>query len=405
MSDVEVYIRRADRQTTGSTSRWTSLTLVQRRNDVGTWTLVTSSPEDAQALSPVVDAAGDIVQPRGVIIRRDDGTGGQITVASGWCDGLPNVVQSNGRTEWTFTGWDDTVLLADTECWPLPSAPVTAQTDAYDVRTGPRSNRIRDYWIVNVENRLAIPGAVGGNQLNLGSTGTSRARFRNLLELAQEIAGRETNFAVRQRDSDRALFLFQGLPIDKRLAVQFSPQLGTVHGWSYTATPAEATRVVIGAGGEGAARGFREYVNGAEEASLGGVRKIERFKDRRDLDITNPEPGDDWLAEAAEDAAEFLEENRSRATFTIDATDMQGMRYGTDFAVGDLVRAYIDTDNDGQPVGLVDDLIEEATVTWSSQGERVDVRIGSLDDLDPTSKLARQQRIDRRRIADLEARR
>lgn len=398
--DVEVYIRDKDRRTIGSTSSWKSLTVKERRNDVGRWTLVTTSPEDAQVLSPTVDNSGKIIAPRGVLIRRDDG-GTTIDVMSGWCGGLPDVENNSGKTEWAFSGWDENIILADTLCWPKPDAAVSAQTDTHDVRTGQRSNRIRDYFNANVRDRLGIPGVDAGPALNLGVVGTSRARFVGLLELAQEIAGRELNFTIRQRDTDRALFLYQWKPVDKRLDVQFTPETGTVHSWSYTATDTAATRVIIGAGGEGTARMFRQYINSAEEINLGEVRKVERFKDRRDLQSDNP----DWITEADEDAAEFLLENSSRATFRIDATDMPGLRVAADLRAGDLVRAYTATDTAGQPIGLVEDLIEETTTKWDSEGERTEVRIGTLEELDPMSRLARQMRVDRRRIADLEARR
>src|SRR5690606_41683215 len=69
------------------------------------------------------------------------------TLASGWCDSSPNA-KSDGRVvEWSFAGWDDTVLLSDALAWPNPSAPIENQGRKEDVRTGPASNRIRDYFL------------------------------------------------------------------------------------------------------------------------------------------------------------------------------------------------------------------------------------------------------------------
>lgn len=394
---VEVYIRDRNRRTIGMTTSFESLDLSQRRCDFGQWTLVTRSADDAEMLRR--SSPGYAAGPRGVIIKNHG-----VTVDSGWANLQVDTVHTEGRTEYTIRGFTDTVLMADTECRPKPDAPITAQSDAYDVRSGPASNRIRDYLIANTANRLGILGVAGGNQLNLGPIGTSRARNIGLLELAQGIAGRSLNFQIRQRDSDGLLFLYQWVPVDRRADVVFSPATGTVHGWSHTSTPAEATRVVIGAGGEGAARGFREYVNLTEEDLWAGVRKIERFKDRRDLDIANPQPGDDWETEAGTDAAEFLNEAASRATFTLDATGT-GYALGRDVVVGDLVRAYRGLDGNGQPIGLVDDLLQEGHTTWTKESERTRFRVGSYDDLRLAARIEKVLRQIGRRISAVEARR
>lgn len=406
MTPPEVYIRGTDRRTLGMASSWVRLDLHALRNDVGRWTLVTRDAATAEMLSPPINAEGRMTGARGVIIRRGK------TLESGWCDGSPNQRNDGTVTEWTFGGWTDAVHMSDAQCWPKPLAPIEQQTDRDHVVQGPASNRIRDLFIQNVGVRQSIPGAVGGDQLNLGPNRKSRARFDVLLDKAQAIAGRDLNFAIRQRDGDRALFLYQWLPVDKRPGrhpkpVVFSPALGTVHGWSHEFTPATATRVVVGAGGEDEQRGFREFIGHVSEAELAGVRKIERFIDRRDLSLTDDDdnPSDEWIDEAREGASEFLAEATSRATFTINITGEPGYEYGIDYEVGDLVRAYIDQDANSQPVGLVDDLIDEVTVSWTAEGEHAEVRIGSPD-FDATNRpLEWGLRLLQRRVQRLETRR
>jgi len=259
--------------------------------------------------------------------------------------------------------------------------------------------------------RLGIPGAAGGNQLNLGPNRKSRARFDVLLTKAQEIASRDLNFQVRQRDSDRALFLYQWLPVDKRPGkhpslVVFSPELGTVRSYSHEFTPAEASRVVVGAGGDDEERGFREFVGHVSESELAGVRKVERFLDRRDLSLTDDDdnPSDEWIDEAREGASEFLAEATSRASYTITLAGDPVYRYGLDFEIGDLVRGYLDQDQNSQPIGLVDDLVEEVHVTFGEEGERSEVRLGAPI-LDETNrKLEWGLRKLQRRVLALEAR-
>lgn len=381
MTWPEVYVRDTNRRTIGQASAWTELTVNRRRNDAGRWTLTTRDPATAALMSPPINSEGRFTGARGVIIRRSDNT-----ILSGWCDGSPNVQHDGSVTEWTFGGWDDTVLMADTLCWPRPLAPIEEQTDKDHVVQGPASNRIRDLYIQNVAVRLGIPGAAGGNQLNLGPNRKSRARFDVLLAKAQEIASRDLNFQVRQRDSDRALFLYQWLPVDKRPGkhpspVVFSPELGTVRSYSHEFTPAEASRVVVGAGGDDEERGFREFVGHVSESELAGVRKVERFLDRRDLSLTddNDNPSNEWIAEAQAAASEFLAEATSRAKYTITITGEPTYRYGLDFEVGDLVRGYIGQDASSQPIGLVDDLIEEVSATFNEEGEQTEVHIGAPD--------------------------
>lgn len=392
MTQPKVYFRRPGRQTMGDSSRWTELVLVRRRNDVSRWTLTTSDPEDAASLSPILDTSGRIIERRGVVIRKGD-----LTLASGWCETEPRQDSDGTKRMWTFSGWDDTVLMADALCLPKPSAPITAQTDAYHVTSGHRSDRIRTYFTANVVTRLGIPGTNGGVPLALGQTGVSRARMRSVLEVSQEIAGRQVNFRVIQRASDRALFLEQWAPRDLRRRVQFTPVNETVKGWSYVPSPGDGTRAIVGAADAKSARPFRSYVDVDAEAEWGGLRKIERFLDRGDLD---PEENPTWEDEAEQDALDFLAEGRARASFTVDITG--GPDYGTAWDVGDLVRAYIDVDANGRPIGVVDDVIEQATVTWNEQGEHAQVSIGTEDS--PQLRTARDVRALRRRIGKLEAR-
>ena len=399
MSDlpVQVYVRDMNRETIGMLTSWVSLNVVARRNDVGTWTLVTQSPDEASLLSPPVNSAGQLTGNRGVILRREDDNGEPFTFFSGWLSKDPDIEHSGGRTTWTFTGYDDTRLLLQALCWPKPTAAANQQTDTHDRRTGPASNRIRDYFIVNVVTRMGVPGAAGGSQLNLGPSGVTQARFIGLLELAQTIAGRTLNFTVRQRDTDKALFLYQWLPQDKRLSVQFSPALGNVQSWKRTSTETAVNRVIIGAGGEMELRVFRQFQDTSDMAIWG---LIEQFKDRRD--VTPTDPNIEEILQA--DGLEFLDENKGRSTFTIDIDGTPDARPFVHFAPGDRVRAYIDQDENGQPLGLVDDLIEQIEFEFSAEGERGSVQIGKPDQtLD--DRFAARLRLDTRRLSFLETNR
>lgn len=380
MADVEVYVRGPVRATAGLLASWSSLTLVQRRNDVGRWTLTL----------PLADEA--ILAPgTGVVIRRD-GT----TLASGWRWPHYSVAVRGAEREWTVSGWDDTVILADTLCWPRPQSAIGSQVDRDNIATGAASTRVRTMFQRNVVDRLVVPGANQGTDPVVGPSGTSRARFRQLLELAQEACGTAVNFRVVQRDSDNALALEFREPEDLRLAVQFSPDVGTVHGWELSDAGPEVTRVIVGAGGEDVDRLFRQRTStdlglaGSRESDWQHVRRIEEFHDARGLDPAEPSTPDEADAQADEE----LLRGRARQSFNLTVSDVPGQRYGVDYLVGDLVRAYAED-------VPVDDLVEQVEVTWDADGgERTTVWVGPVDDPDEAD--ARRERSLRRRIRQLE---
>lgn len=396
---VLVELRGPGRENLGDCTTWASLHVLGRRNDVWQWTLTTTHWRDAELMMPTVNSGGDITSNRGVVLRRVQPDGSARLFMSGWQSRYPDVVTEGGVTTWTFTGYDDTKLLANAECWPKPTSPIGSQTDTHDRRTGPASNRIRDYFIANVENRQNVDGAVGGNQLNLGPNEISKARFDNLLPLAQGIARRNVNFQVRHRETDRAMFLYQWTPPDKRASVRFSPTLGTVAGWSSTSTECTANVVIVGAGGEGV---LRRFIRRADQASVNAYGPIEVFIDRRDL---NPDEDPDWELQAQVAALEALEEGRARTSFAIDIRGAAGARPFVEFGPGDRVLAYADADEDQQPVGpVVDDLIEVVDVTYSATGEEGSVEIGAAAD-DVDNEMGRRIRDLGRRTHGLEARR
>jgi hypothetical protein len=372
---VEVYTRGPDRGTTGGVTTWSRLDLVARRNDVGRWTITVESAQDAALFAP----------GSGVIIRR-----GGVTVLSGWT-AARRFSKQGAVGQWVFGGWDDTVYLADTTCWPKPSAVITSQTDKDHVVTGAASTRVIAYWQANVMARLGIAGTASGADPTLGASGTSRARFHTLLELAQQACGKSVNVRVVQSGGGALIQPVFALPRDLRLAVQFSPEVGTVTGYDWSDVAPTATRVALAANNTGAARVFRGYLDTAAEQAWSSVRRPETFLDRRDLTSTDGT----FTAEAAEAGAEALLDGRRRSTFGMTVTDTEGLRYGVDYLVGDLVRAYPEP---GEPI---DDLVEEVTVSFNAeQGETAQVWVGPREESDEVD--ARRERDLRRRIARLE---
>jgi hypothetical protein len=155
--------------------------------------------------------------------------------------------------------------------------------------------------------------------------------------------------------------------------------------------------VIIGCGDIDEGRIFRQRDSsqaglvGSRESDWGGVRKIEQFIDARDL-----KPGEPTLAtEADQRGDDYLVEGRRRQSLYVDASDTVGQRYGVEYGIGDLVRAY------PIPDLHIDDLVEQVEITWDSNGgERAKVWIGPVED--PIERDARRERDMRARIRRLE---
>lgn len=386
---VELYARQSDRSTGGLLTSWSQLSLIQRRNDVGRWLLTLHSADDAALLG----------QGSGLVIRRD----GEV-LDSGWRWPKYDITATGADVRWLIGGDTDTVIMQDTLCWPQPTQPIGSQTDR-DFVTAlnvPASNRVRTFFLANTVNRLAVPGAAVEPPAHLGPQGRSRARFRELLDLAQEICGQDVNFQVRHRASDRALVLTFWEPEDKRLDIQFSPEVGTVHAWTFADAGPESTRVIIGCGDEEEGRVFRQRTAsqaglvGSRESDWGNVRRRETFLDARDLKPDDEEV--DLENEARNRGDAELTDKRRRQSFSVDVTDLPDEQtFGTHFGVGDLVRAY------AVPGVPVDDLIEQVEWTVDADGgERTKVWIGPVDD--PQERNARRERDMRRMIKNLETR-
>src|SRR5690606_33266971 len=105
-----------------------------------------------------------------------------------------------------------------------------------------------------------------------------------------------------------------------------------------------------------------------------------------------------WEDEALDAAREFLDESTSRASFSIELSPGPDLRYGIHYEVGDLVLAYIGQDENSQPVGLIEDLIEEAEITWNEEGERAAVNIGGAATETTNRRLERWIRLLQRQL-------
>src|SRR5690606_8417891 len=126
---------------------------------------------------------------------------------------------------------------------------------------------------------------------------------------------------------------------------------------SYQIQPPTVTRVVVGCGGEAAARDFFLFVDSAAEAQWGVVR--ESFVDARDLG-RDEYPSDAELEAAAQPRAEeALLEGAAKTGLSVELAETEYFRFGSAFDVGDRISVQLN----GAPV--LTDRVREVTVSWT----------------------------------------
>ncbi|MFC0622810.1 siphovirus ReqiPepy6 Gp37-like family protein [Kribbella deserti] len=294
----------------------------------------------------------------------------------------------------TFEGVTDTVVLADMLAWPQPSNPnVTTQDTAQDTRVGPAETLMHAFVNAN-----AGPGApeprrhprlVMGANLGRGPSSTKSARFPVLGELLSELAGpARLGFWVVQR-GDRLVFETSAM-IDRTATVRLDASNGTLAGQRVATSAPGVTRVIVAGQGKGTDRQFLAADTAdsrAAEAAWG--RRIERFVDQRQ----SADPKEHQQA-----ADELLAEEGFTAV-TVQAIPPEdsgnGMGFGTDWFLGDLVTVVIENQ---ETVATVTGVIVKA----SSDGFRVGAVLGDTTGFDASAALARRVSAIEGRVSKLE---
>jgi hypothetical protein len=325
---------------------WSQLTVVERHNvlDVapGTWQ-VTARNEGLDGL---------LTPGNGVILFRN----GQ-EIMSG-----PITSIARGETVSTVSGLADTDLPNDRILYPDPARAITAQTKAYDNRSGPAEDVLLDYLAANmgataltgrrlVKLRLPTSGHRGAN---VSITGRLAQMGTTLADVA-ESGG--LHFEILHGEDDQGPFLGVVVRpvVDRSADVRFGTTgsfTGGVigEGWAYTLNRPKVTAAIVAGGGELVDRTFVERTN-PEAESLWGAR-IEQLIDQRQT--TDPaeltQAGDDALADGAEPV---------NVSFTI--TDSPDVQYRRDWFSGDIVGASVDGNDFVAPVREVTTTVAKAS--------------------------------------------
>lgn len=299
--------------------------------------------------------------------------------------GVLDSVQGDGAPDGqvTFQLRDDFGLFSEVLAWPVPGAALTAQTLAYDVRSGPAETVLKGYVQANAVARLGLPVTVATDQ-GRGSNIKVQARMKPLGDyLFPAVSDAGLGVSVRQVGT--------GLVVDcyepSTYPLTLTPDSGIVAAWSWSDAAPNVTRTVAGGQGDGTARAFASYVDTASESTYALVR--EAFVDATDVDNA-PD-----LATRAQ-TAQVDGQRRTGLSLTLNET--RTFKYGTNLSVGDTVTEQLIPSAPARTHTLT-----EATLNWSvDQGFTATPAVGDIDTVDRT--LAKALGRTAKRLRDLGSR-
>lgn len=375
----KIYVRDRNLSRVAEITDFLSLELLPKFNDVGAWALVL--PTDTKATS-------ELIKPQaGIIVVRDGVTifSGPVTKRSrNW---------NNTQDETTVSGTDDNIKLLNL-AYPVPSGDFTL--NAYDVRTGNAEAIMKQYTDANLGATARSERRVLTTESNQGLGGlvTGRGRFHTLLELFRSLAliGGGLGFRVVQVGTALEFQVYQ--PVDKTRTAFFSPLLGNLADFEYSVQAPEANYIIIGGGGEGAARIIKER---GDSESIAKYGRIETFIDQRDMTD---------ISELEQTLTEELAEKGEKTSLSITPIDTPQLTFGRDYNLGDKVSVVITQPNEvidvdtlyyfisayqtvpvetervrkiQEKIDVVQDIVREIKITLSLEGERISPVVGTSD--------------------------
>lgn len=387
----------------GVVEQYTSVQVISRFNNVGSWTLtVPADSREAELLNP---GCGIIVWVEGVPYPVMSGPVSSITHS--WS------ADQSGAGQIVYTGVSDETLLWSRVTLPVPGAAINAQTaDRYSV-SGTASLALAELVDVNAGPNARADRVIPQLEVSsvaIGAPVAVSTRFDVLGAKLEEVAA-SVGIGWRLRQGLSEALLFEPfLPrVHDAGEVTFSPAAGNLASYRYKLSAPTATRAVVAAQGEGRDRWLAEY-DSADASEDWARTPIERFVDRRDIPVArgasgSPVDPDDTsqpadpqaLAELDQGAAEALAESRELGELSVTPIDTNHFRYGVNYSVGDVVTVDIRGN-------LITDVLREVRLSDGDEGPRVTPVIGT-DGATSTPGIYREIRRIWNSIRKLEARR
>lgn len=330
------------------------LELALRYNKVGAWKLSLRSDH------PLADAL------------RAPGAGLIVTGPTGVILSGPTIQATNNKTaddpvgKWDIVGADDSVILGERVAYPVPTtADLSLQTAAYDTRTGKAETVAKAYVNANIGPSAAAARKIStltiDTDLGRGNTVTGNARFDTLGSLCESLLSTSSlGFDVIQSGSNLVFKVFQ--PTDRSAEIRMDVDNLRLESSSYSYTKPEATRVIVGGSGEGAARVLVERSSSASTAAESAWgRRIEVFKDSSSTSDTTTlqQAGDEILTD----------KGKTIEAVSVKPSDDQTMRYGVDWGLGDKITVVVGSSQISQ-------IVTEVAIVVTDEGIKVGATVG-----------------------------
>lgn len=321
---------------------------VFRNNDVSTWQLnVDGNNPRSNRFKP------------GWGIRILDDYGNQLL--SGPAISIEEVVSADNTTRTlNISGLSDDVYLMDSLIIPDPEKGAEANADLWKA-SGPIETVVKklvdeqigpsapdDY---RIEHLIVSPDEKRGKSVSVSE------RFTNMLEVMQEQIG-DLLFSIQQ--TGRNLEFIVAEPRDYRRKIRLTRHNAAVGRYTAERSAPTATEVIVGGVGTGSTRKlWREL---GEVGEWG--RRITTFVDRQSTSDSNE------LKQAAENE---LEDKGEKASVTFEANELERLKYGRDFRIGDKITV----DLDGS---LIQDTLQIVEFSWDHTGRKAQMQVGPVAD-------------------------
>lgn len=267
-----------------------------------------------------------------------------------------------------FTVADDFGIFDEIIGWPVPGAAITAQgTSVMHTVTAPAADAVRSLLLANAP-RQGVPVTVGA-ATGLGATTTIKVRMHPLSDrLFPRVSNLNVGVRIVQDPDETVRRLVTWVPATH--ARVLTEESGIIQPGSELHTQAPTmTRVVIGAGGLGASRTYREVIDTAAESKWGVSRS--GWLDAQDID-----PGDPAFTTLIQErAAEFFAENGERASLKIQLTETDNWQYGVTYELGDILPIKLAGED------TITDRVREVEGSWrAGSGLEIEPKIGSFEE-------------------------
>lgn len=382
VTDLTVEVRDANLRRLGQLlpKDLVGFTAVLRYNEIGTW----------KCNLPVGHRMAELLRlpGAGLVVSTSRGT-----LLSGPTTSV-KTDQSTTDPDGTYeiSGLDDSVLLKERLAFPTPTAAdVTAQVDAYDVRTGTAEDVMKGYVLANIGEDAPAQRRVAGltvqESLARGTTVDKSARFETLQELLKGIADVSgLGFTIEQVGNGLEFQVYE--PVDRSGSVRLDLYNGRLTKTEYSYSQPKVTRTIVAGQGDAEQRVFIERSNADSlTAETEWGRRIEVFNDQRNtVEVEKlQQAGDEVLAN----------DGKTVVSVSISPSDDQTMLFGKDWNLGDKVSVVVGH-------AELASVVTEVALLIAADGVRVGATVGQPQTLDYETQLITRQVQQQARISQLE---